>query len=161
MKQTRLLKWDHVRTDIIATPAGFQRPSTSTCLYSSHGNFHLANTCRVGFSVFLSEAGSKVWREGIALNQDRTRREISTRQFLPSRKPLEKKKRWLTSDKWRLCQGEGTSSPALTGRWKPMKYLPWSTSNCTWTRKLELTNRKQVAEPDDARSLAECRILIF
>lgn len=53
----------------------------------------------------------------------------------------------MTSDKWRLCQGEGASSAA--GESRCSVCLPWSTNNCTRTRKLESTDREQVAKSDD------------
>lgn len=126
-----------------------------------HSNFHLTSTCRVSFSPFFCRKqvrkSDAKGSGSIEVDDEKSRRG----SFCQRENRWKKKTADETSDKWRLCQGEGASSPALTDRWKPMKCLPWSTSNCTWTRKLESTDREQVAKPDDARSLAECRILIF
>lgn len=110
------------------------------------------DTCRVGFSTFfLSEAGSKVYARGSRSTE--AEREIWRQVLVDEQKKEKEMTDETSSDKWRLCQGEGASSPAPTGRWKPMECLPWSTSNCTRTRKLESTNREQVAKPDDAQLL--------
>jgi len=119
----------------IATPAAShsQWPdTTSTCLYSSHCNFHLTSTCR----FFLSETDSKVYARG-------SHWQNSEKSGCDSWWRENHWKKDDQPDKWRLCQGKGASSPVLTSRWKPINCLPWSTSNCTWTRKLESTNRSR------------------